>query len=104
MLPHPTLDQLRALRLDGMADAFVELQAQDHARDLAPAEWLAPSPDRQATHRRTQRVKTRAPNAQLPTQQATLDDVRIPTPTGPNPTGPIGESGRRGLLKPSSQL
>ena len=24
MLTHPTLDQLRALRLDGMADAFVE--------------------------------------------------------------------------------
>ena len=29
MLTHPTLDQLRALKLDGMADAFVELQAQD---------------------------------------------------------------------------
>ena len=34
MLTHPTLDQLRALRLDGMADAFVELQSQDNARDL----------------------------------------------------------------------
>ena len=38
MLNHPTIDQLRALRLDGMADAFVELQSQDAARDLAPAE------------------------------------------------------------------
>ena len=38
MLTHPTLDQLRALRLDGMADAFVELQSQDRAKDLAPAE------------------------------------------------------------------
>ena len=28
MLTHPTIDQLRALKLDGMADAFVELQAQ----------------------------------------------------------------------------
>ena len=36
MLTHPTLDQLRALKLDGMAEAFVELQAQDAARDLAP--------------------------------------------------------------------
>lgn len=26
MLTHPTLDQLKALNLDGMADAFVELQ------------------------------------------------------------------------------
>ena len=25
MLTHPTLDQLRALKLDGMAQAFVEL-------------------------------------------------------------------------------
>src|SRR2546423_1664975 len=35
MLTHPTLDQLRALKLDGMADAFVELQSQDNARDLS---------------------------------------------------------------------
>jgi hypothetical protein len=33
MLTHPTIDQLRALRLDGMAEAFVELQSQDAARD-----------------------------------------------------------------------
>jgi hypothetical protein len=32
MLTHPTLDQLRALRLDAMADAFVELQSQDRAK------------------------------------------------------------------------
>ena len=36
MLTHPTLDQLRALKLDGMAEAFVELQAQDRAKDLEP--------------------------------------------------------------------
>ena len=36
MLTHPTIDQLRALRLDGMADAFIELQSQDHAKNLAP--------------------------------------------------------------------
>lgn len=34
MLNHPTLDQLRALKLDGMAEAFSELQQQDAARDL----------------------------------------------------------------------
>jgi hypothetical protein len=32
MLTHPTLDQLRALRLDGMAQAFVELEAQERDR------------------------------------------------------------------------
>ena len=31
MLTHPTIDQLRALRLDGMVEAFVELQSQDAA-------------------------------------------------------------------------
>ena len=37
MLTHPTIDQLRTVKLDGMADAFIELQAQDQARDLAHA-------------------------------------------------------------------
>ena len=34
MLTHPTLDQLKTLKLDGMADAFVELQAQDSSDEL----------------------------------------------------------------------
>jgi hypothetical protein len=38
MLTHPTIDQLRALRLDGMAEAFVELQSQDAPmRDFSKA-------------------------------------------------------------------
>jgi hypothetical protein len=41
MLTHPTLDQLRALRLDGMAEAFAELQARDGVDDLPHADWLA---------------------------------------------------------------
>ena len=41
MLTHPTIDQLRALKLEGMADAFAELQSQDGAKDLDHAEWLA---------------------------------------------------------------
>jgi hypothetical protein len=34
MLTHPTLDQLRALKFDGMAQAFVELEAQEEVRNL----------------------------------------------------------------------
>jgi hypothetical protein len=45
MLTHPTIDQLRALRLDGMT------------RDLAPAKWLALLLDREAAHCGTQRFK-----------------------------------------------
>jgi hypothetical protein len=48
MLTHPTLDQLRALKLDGMAQAFVEIEAQEDVRNLAHAEWLALLLDREA--------------------------------------------------------
>ena len=42
MLTHPTLDQLRALKLDGMVQAFIELEAQEEARNLAHAcRWIA---------------------------------------------------------------
>jgi hypothetical protein len=41
MLTHPTIEQLRALKLDGMAEAFIELQQQDKACDLDHPEWLA---------------------------------------------------------------
>ena len=41
MLTHPTINQLRELKLDGMAGAFAELQTQDRAKDLGHAEWLA---------------------------------------------------------------
>ena len=80
MLTHPTLDQLRALRLDGMADAFVELQSQDRAKDLAPAEWLALMVDREATHRGTQRFKSRLRNAKLRHGQASIEDVDYRSP------------------------
>ena len=51
MLTHPTLNQLRALKLDGMADAFVELASQPQIADLAHAEWLALLLDREAANR-----------------------------------------------------
>ena len=35
MLNHPTIDQLRAMKLDGMADAFIELSGQEAADDTA---------------------------------------------------------------------
>ncbi len=62
MLTHPTLDQLRALRLDGMAEAFAELQAQDGARDLPHADWLALLLDRERADRNTRRFRTRLRN------------------------------------------
>ncbi len=57
MLTHPTLDQLRALKLDGMAQAFVELETQDEVRNLAHREWLALLLDREAAYRSTRRFQ-----------------------------------------------
>ena len=65
MLTHPTIDQMRALKLDGMADAFAELQQQDRAKELGHAEWLALLLDREATTRDTKRFQGRLRAARL---------------------------------------
>jgi IstB-like ATP binding protein len=75
MLTHPTLDQLRALKLDGMADAFVELEQQDAARDLTHAEWLALLLDREIANRTTKRTQIRLRAARLRYSQASVEDV-----------------------------
>jgi DNA replication protein DnaC len=75
MLTHPTIDQLRVLKLDGMADAFIELEAQDRAKDLSHAEWLALLLDREAANRGTKRFQTRLRAARLRHGQASIEDV-----------------------------
>ena len=80
MLTHPTLDQLRALKLDGMAQAFVDLAAQDAARDLAHAEWLALLLDRENANRGTKRFQTRLRAARLRHSQAAIEDVDYRAP------------------------
>src|SRR6201982_2562388 len=75
MLTHPTLDQLTALKLDGMAQAFVELEAQEEARDLTHAEWLALLLDREAANRDTRRFQIRLRAARLRHNQAAIEDV-----------------------------
>jgi DNA replication protein DnaC len=80
MLTHPTLDQLRTLKLDGMAQAFVEIEAQEQARNLAHAEWLALLLDREAANRGTKRFQTRLRAARLRHSQAAIEDVDYRTP------------------------
>ena len=75
MLTHPTLDQLRALKLDGMADAFVELETQDRSKELSHAEWLALLIDREAANRSTSRFRSRLKAARLRHGQASVEDV-----------------------------
>lgn len=47
MLTHPTLDQMQALGLAGMAAAYRELAAQNSSSDLSRDEWLGLMLDRE---------------------------------------------------------
>ncbi|MGI9479239.1 MAG: IS21-like element helper ATPase IstB [Hyphomicrobiaceae bacterium] len=80
MLIHPTIDQLKALKLDGMVEAFAELQAQDASNDLGHAEWLALLLDREAADRTTKRFKTRLRAAKLRHVGASIEDVDYRSP------------------------
>ena len=80
MLTHPTLEQLRALKLDGMAQAFGELETQEETRNLTHAEWLALLLDREAASRNTRRFQTRLRAARLRHSQAVIEDVDYRTP------------------------
>ena len=80
MLNHPTLDQLKSLKLGGMADAFVELQSNDAADDLGHAEWLALLLDRESANRNSKRLNTRLRTAKLRHVGASIEDVDYRTP------------------------
>jgi len=80
MLNHPTYERLRELRLDGMADAFADLQAQDGADDLGHAEWLGLLVDREAAHRSTKRYQSRMRAAKLRHVGAAIEDVDYRAP------------------------
>ena len=80
MLHHPTLDQLRELRLPGMATAFTEMQGNPQAEQLGHPEWLALLLDREAAERQSRRLQYRLRNARLRHSQAAIEDVDYRTP------------------------
>ena len=82
MLTHPTLDTLRALKPDGMAEAFTELQTQDGSADLTHAEWLGLPIDREAISRETKRFESRMRTARLRHIGAAPEDVDYKTRRG----------------------
>lgn len=75
MLNHPTYDRLKTLRLDGMAEAFAELQGQDRAAELTHAEWLGLLTDREETSKETKRYESRMRAARLRHVGASPEDV-----------------------------
>lgn len=80
MLNHPTLDQLKDLKLGGMAEALVELQSNDAVDDLGHAEWLALLLDREAANRNSKRLQSRLRTARLRHLGASIEDVDYRTP------------------------
>ena len=74
MLKHPTLDQLYALGLHGMAKAFADLADADEPKDLIHADWLALLLDRETSWRRDKRLTARLRAARL-RHQASVEDV-----------------------------
>jgi hypothetical protein len=65
MLAHPTLEQLHALGLHGLAKGFKELEQKSEARGLEHAEWLGLLLEYETTLRRQKRFETRARAARL---------------------------------------
>jgi len=81
VLKHPTLTQLHALGLHGMAKAFDELAANGQAEGLDRLEWLTLLLDREAALRHDKRFTSRLRAARL-RQQAAVEDVDYRSPRG----------------------
>jgi len=81
MLPHPIVHQLRALNLDGMAQAIQDQQEQPQARELSFEERLTLLVDRELAHRDGRTTQRRLKAARLKVQ-ATLEAVDTKHPRG----------------------
>ena len=81
MLAHPTLEQLHALGLHGLAKGFKELENRPEARGLDHAEWLGLLLEYETTLRRQKQFETRARAARL-RHQASVEDVNYQIPRG----------------------
>lgn len=75
MLIHPTLDQLRSLRLEGMAKALEEQLASQELADLRFEDRLALLLDREAQQRHNRRLRTRLRKAKLRHKNACVEDI-----------------------------
>ena len=75
MLTHPTLDQMAALGLAGMADAWKALNDQDPDQALDRNEWLGLMLDREAAARADKRFANRLRNAEMRFPNACIEDV-----------------------------
>lgn len=82
MLNHPTLDQMQALGLTGMAAAWHDIAAQDSAGDLAREEWLGLMLDREIAVRADKRLANRMKVARLRFADACIENIDFAAPRG----------------------
>lgn len=82
MLTHPTLDQMAALGLTGMADAWKVLAEQDPGQALDRNEWLGLMLDREASARADKRFANRLRNAKMRFPNACIEDVNFAASRG----------------------
>ena len=73
MLLHPTLDKLRALRLEGMLAGLADQDALPEVNGLSFEERLGLLVDREITVRQNQKLRIRLGKAKL-RQEAALED------------------------------
>ena len=86
MLAHPTLEQLHALGLHGLAKGFKELEQKSEARALEHAEWLGLLLEYETTLRRQKRFETRAKSPACAIRPAS--GCRLPQPARARPRPP----------------
>lgn len=82
MLTEPTLDKLRAMRLGGMADAWLEQRQQTGVRKLDFEERFGMLIDAEYLHRQNRRQELRLREAKLRIGQACLEDFDSPEKRG----------------------
>jgi DNA replication protein DnaC len=84
MLTNPTLDQMQALGLAGMAAAYRQLAEQDNTADLSRDEWLGLMLDREIAVRADRRLTNRLAAAKLRFAEACIEDIDFAARRGLN--------------------
>jgi DNA replication protein DnaC len=78
MLKEPTIEKLRAMHLDGMADGWLEQQKSAEATALSFDERFAMLVDAEWLHRENKRLQRALREAKLKLAQACIEDIDYP--------------------------
>lgn len=78
MLKEPTIEKLRAMHLDGMADGWIEQQKSAEATALSFDERFAMLVDAEWLHRENKRLQRALREAKLKLAQACIEDIDYP--------------------------